>query len=103
LGGPSADSVEQWQYFLRRTCNHRSLVPYNDRPLHEHRVLQQQVDHRLTGDIVRGLQTKLSKALVLTDQVGGGVRKQIEELLKVGTAWRVFEVFDNVELDVPLA
>lgn len=38
-GGPSADSVEQRQYFLRWTRNHRSLVPYYDRPLHEHRVL----------------------------------------------------------------
>jgi hypothetical protein len=66
-------------------------------------VLQQQVDHRLSGDIVRRLQTKLCKAFVLTDQVGGGVRQQIEELLKVGTAWWVLEVFDNVELDVPLA
>jgi hypothetical protein len=49
------------------------------------------------------LQTKLSKALVLADQVGGCVREQIEALLKVGTAWRVLEVFDNVELDVALA
>ena len=103
MGGPTTDSVEQRQYFLRWTRNHRSVVPYYDRPLHEHRVLQQQVDHRLTGDIVRRLQTKLSKALILADQVGGCIREQIEELLKVGTAWRVLEVFDNVELDVPLA
>jgi hypothetical protein len=49
------------------------------------------------------LQTKLSKVFVLADQIGRCIRQQIEELLKVGTAWWVLEVFDNVELDVPLA
>ena len=96
-------SVKQRQNFLGRAGEHRPVTADDYRSLHQHRVLQQQADNRVAGDIVRRLQAKVGELPVLADQVGWCIREQVKELLEVGAGRRLLEVLDDVELDVPLA
>jgi hypothetical protein len=66
-------------------------------------VLQQQVDNRVTGDVVRRLQAEVGELPVLADQIGRCVREKVKKVLEVGAGRRLLEVLDDVELDVPLA
>jgi hypothetical protein len=71
--------------------------------LHQHGVLHQQVNDCLARDIVGCLEAEFSEALVLADELGRGIGEQVEAAFEVGTAQGGLEIFDNVELDVPLA
>jgi hypothetical protein len=68
-------SVKQWQDFLGGTRNDCAVAPYDHWPLHQHGVLQQQVNDCLTCDIVGCLQAEVSEPLVLADEFGRGIRE----------------------------
>ena len=66
-------------------------------------MLQQKVNNSLAGDVIRRLEAQLGELPVLTDKIGWGIGEQVKKPLVVGLGWRVLEVFDDVELDAPLA
>lgn len=92
--------VEKLVNGVRRTGDNGPFSANDDRALHEHRVLQEQLDNRITGDIVFGRQSELFKVFVLANKVGWFVGELIEKLHQLLTAQGVFQVFNNVELDV---
>jgi hypothetical protein len=111
-GKPSVDSnliwarrssVKQLEHVFRGTGNHGPFAANNDRPLHQHGMFQQQIDDGLTAHIVSGIQVQPLKILVLANQVSRCIGKQIKKSCQVLTAYRLFQILDNVELDVTVA
>jgi hypothetical protein len=92
-------SVEQFEHFLGWPGQHRAVPPNDHRSLHQCRMLQQNVDYCLSGDIIRRLQAKIGKRFVLPHQIRWGIRQQIKTPLQVCPAQGLFEVFYDVELD----
>jgi len=65
-------------------------------------MLEQQVDHRLAGHIVIGIEAQRLKIFVLPHQIRRGIRKQIHDPLKACPVQRGFQILDHVELDAAL-
>jgi hypothetical protein len=68
--------LQQIEHFLRRAREHSLLPFHNNGPLHQHRMLQQQIDHRFTRDILACIKTECLKILILPHKIGGEIRKQ---------------------------
>jgi hypothetical protein len=79
--------------------NYRATAPYDYRPLHQLRVAQQEIDHRLFRDVVARLEPEFIEALVLPDHLGNGDVKHRENPLEGVPRRGSFQVFDSVELD----
>ena len=113
-GGPCASStswtigigsslLEQLQDSVFRATDHRSVAGHENRTLHQLRVREQQGDHGLGRPAVGCIEPEFLEILVLSDQVDRLVRKQADDSLQRGLVERLFDVFDDVELDVSLA
>jgi len=66
-------------------------------------VLEQQGDDLLAGLVVVRVQTELLEALVLPDEIGRWIRKQVEEAFQGGPVERLLQIFDDVARDAALA
>ena len=93
-------SVEEREHFVGGSGDHRFVALEHHRPLHQLGVLEQHVDDGLTRGVVAGVQAQLGEPLVLADELRRLVGDGIEDALEVGSAQRVLQVFDDVELDV---
>jgi len=83
-----------------RPANHGPIAANDDRPLHELRMLHQQLHNGLAGHVLVRLQTQVLEVLVLANQFCRLDGKQIEKPCQVVTAQWCGQVLDNVELDV---
>jgi hypothetical protein len=63
-------------------------------------MLQQERDDRLLVGVVIGVQAEFLEALVLADQVGDGAVEQVDYFLELLAARMVFQIVDEVELDL---
>ena len=79
------------------------LATDHHRPLHQLRVLEQEVDHLLARRVVGRVQAELGEALVLPDQVAGRPGQEPQESFERGPIERLLQVLDDVELDAALA
>lgn len=66
-------------------------------------MLEQDVDDCLAGDIVVGAQAQRGKIFIFADKGRGFLRQEVEKAYQIRTAYGLFQVLDDVELDVPLA
>ena len=96
-------SLQEFQDLLRGARDHRLLPPDDDRALHELGVLEEQRDHRFGRLVGVCIQLQGLEVLVLSDELRRGAREQFEKALDIGSRKGVFEVVDDVELDVALA
>ena len=66
-------------------------------------MLQQERNDCLLVGVVSGIQAELLEAFVLADQVGDGAIEQVDCFLEPLAIRGVFEIFDDVELDIARA
>jgi hypothetical protein len=66
-------------------------------------MLQQERNDRLLVGVVSGIQAELLEAFVLADQVGDGAIEQVDYFLEPLASRGIFEIFDDVELDIARA
>ncbi|MFP8875392.1 MAG: hypothetical protein VCB99_00475 [Myxococcota bacterium] len=66
-------------------------------------MLEEQRDHRFGRLVGVCIQLQGLEVLVLADQLRRGAGEQFEKALDIGSRKGVFEVVDDVELDVALA
>src|SRR5262249_51553757 len=67
--------------------------------LHQLRMLEQEFDDGVARRVFVGVQPELGEALVLAHELGGLIGDGVEDALEVGSAQRVLQVLDDVELD----
>jgi hypothetical protein len=103
LDGATGGSAEQLFHLLRGPGDDRAVAPDDDRPLHQARVREQYLHHRLPRGVVAGVEAQLLEVLVLPDQLGGLDGEQVEEVLQILLAQRVVQELDDVELDAAFA
>ena len=63
-------------------------------------MLEQERADRLLVGVVTGIQAEFLEALVLADQVGGGSVEQVDYFLEPLAGRMIFQIFDEVELDL---
>ena len=88
---------------LRGTRYDCALAANHDWALHQLGIFQQERDYRLLVGVVSGIQAELLEAFVLADQVGDGAIEQVDYFLEPLAIRGVFEIFDDVELDIARA
>jgi len=60
---------QQFEHLLRRARKHCFLPSDNNRSLHQHRMLQEQVDNRRVGHVLVRIETECLKIFVLADEI----------------------------------
>ena len=77
------------------------LAPIVDQwTLHQLGMAGEQTGHRLDGHVVVGVEAECLEAGILADQVAGRLVEASSQAGELGRVWWLFEVFDDVELDV---
>jgi len=66
-------------------------------------MLQQERDDRLLVGVVGGIQAELLETFVLADQIGHGTVEDVDDFLEPLARWMIFQIFDDVELDIARA
>src|SRR5581483_8887426 len=83
----------------RRAGDYRALAANHDRPLHQLRIRQQEVDDRRARDIVGGVQLELGEAFVLAHQLAQRFAEPIADLFERRAVGRRLEILDRRERD----
>ena len=91
--------LEQRFQLVGRPRNYRASAPYDDWPLHQLRMAQQEIDYRLFRDVIARVEPEFVEALVLPDHLGNGDVKHRENLLEGVPRRGSFQILDSVELD----
>lgn len=99
---PSPPLRQHLQHLLRRPGDDRLPACDDNRPLHQDRMLQQEIDDSLTGHIVTGIEPQLLEVFVFPHQICRRGWQHIEHPLECRSVERSFEIFDHVELDAAL-
>ena len=66
-------------------------------------MLQQQFNHRIRRLIIVVVQVQFFELLVVAHQIARFIGDQIEDALELSSRQWIFEVFNDIELDVSLA
>lgn len=103
VSGFFRNPLEQLQNFFCRASDNRPIADHKDRALHQHRVFEQNFDHRIRCLVVGCLESEFLEILVLSDQFDRPNRKQAYDPPECAAVGRLLDVFDDVELDVALA
>src|SRR6266511_4642858 len=92
-------SVEELEHLLGRARDDGTLSPEDHGPLHELRVLEEQLDHCVARRVVRRGQAQLLEPPVLTDQLRGRRVNGVDDALERGPVRRCSQVLDDIVVD----
>jgi hypothetical protein len=95
--------LEQLQHSVRRPGNDRPVAHHENRTLHQLRVFEQKVDHRVGRLVVARCELQFLEILVLSKHFGRLIGNLLRDPRQRRSVERLIEVFDDVELDVSLA